>query len=239
MKYLLLTTLLCISAIEIKSQEKPQPPQVTKIDPNCEVEILDLDFYYDYFNYTDSTFEGSGCQLKAVCKNIYAIVFERIGWDKVPFYMYYSIEPHESNYDYLRERVTVRGDTVGINLWYDIGGDMWWDWDEKYRVWFRSKGGGALSDWVCTSDYVTDPEVRKACEEYNSGINDVVADDRKMPKIEGGMLYPNGKRVCICSTDGSVLLTASGTETLPISGLRSGLYLIKYDNCKTLKIIIR
>lgn len=221
----------CVFCIHANAIEKPKPPSINIIDSVCKANILEADFLYDNFDYEDCIFANSDLRMAMVCKNVSKIVFEV----EIP-------EPKKDHYywgfdvDDPKEGMTIKGDTIifeGLNY----NGAVW-GWGERWRIKFMHKYDtqertAAISDWMNTSDYVTDPEVRNACEEY-VGIGPVTHGEKMMPIIENGILYPNNQRVSLYSAYGLLLNQYHGEESIPLKSLSKGIYFIK-TNSNTIK----
>ncbi|MBO6287021.1 MAG: T9SS type A sorting domain-containing protein [Prevotella sp.] len=232
----LIIGMACTLCIQANAQEKPQPHIVTITDSVCDVKILELDFLYDSFDYENCYFLNTDFQMAAVCKNVCQIVFEVVIPKPDGTHYFWGF-----NVDDAQEGMTIKGDTIlfkGLNY----NGEVW-DWGEHWRILFlhdygNQKRTAAISDWMNTSDYVTDPEVRKACEEYYVGIVPVAHDENLRPIIENGVLYPNNQKVSLYSAHGLLLKQYLGEEAIPLNNLSKGVYLIK-TNSDTIKINVK
>lgn len=226
MKNIFIITILLSTFLGAKAQERPRPPYVEILDSICEVEILDWDFYYEDFDFRDSTFIQPEFRFVAVCRNVDKIYLDVEGDFK--YMMYYEGS----------EDMSVHGDTVVINDRYG------WDWPERYRVRFMHRYGEwlkrvAVSDWVYPRDYVFDEEVRRACEEFFSGIENPAAKDSNLPIIKNRVLYCDGQEAWLYSQYGLVRHIGPNLESVSLSDLPSGLYILKKKNNKALKVLLK
>ena len=105
------------------------------------------------------------------------------------------------------------------------------DWGEFIQVSVGNSYGSAHSDIICTTDYITDQEILDRIQEI-AGIEEVKGDGRNplLSTEDSTLSFTEPVDVSVYDLSGKQILSAGHIQTVQLSSLKSGIYIISYRN---------
>ena len=105
------------------------------------------------------------------------------------------------------------------------------DWGEFIQVSAGNKYGWAHSDIICTTDYITDQDILNRIQEI-AGVRSVdgEANDPLISTDNSILSFTEPVDVSIYDLSGKTILSVTQEETVSLSTLPSGIYMISYRN---------
>lgn len=115
-----------------------------------------------------------------------------------------------------------------MNVVYDA------EWGEYIKVYATNEFGSIVSDIICTTDYITDSDILNRIEELKrlAGTEDHFVDAQNSLEILENSIRAAANISCLAiyNMQGQIILEQSGGDTMDISNLSKGIYIIAYTD---------
>lgn len=107
------------------------------------------------------------------------------------------------------------------------------DWGEFIQVSASNKYGWAHSDVICTTDYITDQDILNRIQEI-AGVNSIDGEqnDPLISTDNSTLSFTEPVDVSIHDLTGKLIQSVTHQETVSLTDLQTGIYLISYRNLK-------